>query len=106
MINEAQGMRISFKELLLLKGIADAMKEFSFEDEAGNKWVESSTAARGLSKMSLGAVIDRAIGNGLIEIDDTERNENGVPIMLTKLGARLLKAAEPSYASKVKDLTG
>lgn len=99
-----QGMRISFKELLLLKGIADAMTKYSFEDEDGNEWVESTVAARGLSKLSLTAVIDKAIGNGLVEIDDAQRDENGVPIKLTRLGAKLLKAAEPSYAEKVKDL--
>lgn len=94
MITEAQGMRISFKELLLLKGVVDAISKYGYKDEQGISWVGIGAAAKGLSKQSLTSVIDKAIGNGLIVMD-------GDDISLTKLGAKLLKAAEPSYASKL-----
>jgi len=94
MITEAQGMRISFKELLLLKGIVDASGKYT--DSQGVTWANIKTATRGLSGQSSGSVIDRAIGNGLVTIDDDL-------VSLTNLGAKLLKAAEPSYAAKLKE---
>jgi len=98
MINEA-GVRISFKELLLLKGIADVPEEASVKDADGT-WVYDFSAARYVGKPALAVTLSKAVGNGLIEIDDSSKTDK-VKIRLTTLGAKILKAAEPSYAAKL-----
>lgn len=96
-------MRISFKELLLLKSIADA-NDFYEDPDTDEKWVWDFNAKKHLSDRTLKQTIDLAIGNNLVQIDQSSAAEDGTLIRMTDLGKKLLVAAEPSYKAKVAKL--
>jgi len=101
MITEGSGIRISFKEMLLLKGIVNAITHYGYKRD-GMHWVSLKAAvisltntAMGLSKASVMSAIDKAIGNNLVTVDDDA-------VGLTKMGLTLIKATEPEMAAKLK----
>jgi hypothetical protein len=96
-LTEASGIRISFKELLLMKGIADTMLKHGTKDEDGYVWVtgrDLATTVKNLTPATLPSILNKAIGNDLVELDRDK-------IRLTRLGLKILKSAEPEYAKKL-----
>ena len=100
-IVEGSGLRVSFKELLLLKGIVNAITHYGYKRD-GMHWVSLKAAvisltdtAMGLSKASVMSAIDKAVGNNLVTVDDDA-------VGLTKMGLTLIKATEPEIAAKLK----
>jgi hypothetical protein len=98
----ANTLHISFLEMLLMKGMAASDAWFSGEENV--KWVYDFDANRFAGKRNTQKAVDTAVANGIIEMDMTEGDrDTGVAIRLTKLGEKLLKAAEPAAYTQYQE---
>lgn len=86
--------RVTFLELLLLKGIHSSKFKFKVGPET---WTYDDKVDQHVGTRNVKKAIDAAIADGLVTVDGSKQSGSGGGIKLTSLGIKLLKAAEPEF---------